>query len=78
MGWTIRFRLPKVSGIFTFTTTSGSVYGADSASYLMCPETLFSGINRLECDAENILQSNPRIITTLHLFPHAACCRVND
>jgi hypothetical protein len=48
--------------------------GAKSASYPMRPDTLLSGIKRLECEAENKLPSKPR----LAMFPHVACCCVNN
>jgi hypothetical protein len=52
--------------------------GAKSASYPMRPDTLLSGIKRLERDAENTLPSKPRLVMRLRQFPHVNCCVNNS
>ena len=52
--------------------------GVKSASYPMRPDTLLSGIKRLECDAENSLPTKPRLVMRLRLYLHAAWRRVNN
>ena len=51
---------------------------AKSSSYLTRPDTLLSEKKRQECDGENTLQSKPRSVMRLLLFPHVAFCRVNN
>jgi len=78
MGWTTKIRFPGGSGIFTFTTTSGSFLVRNQLP-TQCVRTLLSWeIKRLECDDQNSLPSKPRSVMRLRLFPHAACRRVNN